>query len=132
MDGVSMRRMHGTNVPARRIDQRERTSKPRRAIHRRVGSMNRTWVVAVALSGLMMIPVAARAAERTLVGNITKIEGSNVTVKSMDGKEETVVLNAKTKVSKGTKKVDAKTLSVGDRIVAWGPEDKSEITAKTI
>jgi hypothetical protein len=80
-----------------------------------------------------MIPVAASAAaDKTVVGSITKIDGMNVTVKSMDGKEEMVMLNAKTRVNKGKEKVDAKTLSVGDRVVAYGPEDKSMITAKSI
>jgi hypothetical protein len=79
-----------------------------------------------------MIPVAARAADRTVVGSITKIDGMNVTVKSTDGKEEMVMLNAKTRVNKGKEKVDAKTLTVGDRVVAYGPEDKSMITARSI
>jgi hypothetical protein len=94
--------------------------------------MNRTWVVAIALAGLVMIPVAARAADRTVVGNITKIDGMNVSVKTTDGKDETVMLTAKTKVSKGKDKVDAKSLAVGDRIVAYGAEDKSMVDAKTI
>lgn len=94
--------------------------------------MKRTWVVAIALVCLVMIPVAARAADRTVVGSITKIDGANVTVKSVDGKDEMVMLNAKTKVSSGKEKVDAKTLKVGDRVVAYGPEDKSMINAKSI
>ena len=94
--------------------------------------MNRTWVVAIALAGLVMIPVAARAADRTVVGSITKIDGMNVSVKTTDGKDETVMLTAKTKVSKGKDKVDAKSLAVGERIVAYGPEDKSMVDAKSI
>ena len=46
--------------------------------------MNRTWVVAIALACLVMIPVAASAADRTVVGNITKIDGMNVMVKGQD------------------------------------------------
>ena len=94
--------------------------------------MRKPWVVAIVLACLVMIPVAAKAADRSVVGNITKIDGMNVTVKSVDGKEEMVMLNPKTRVNKGTAKVDAKQLKVGDRIVAYGREDKSMIAAKTV
>jgi len=94
--------------------------------------MTRTWVVAIALLCLVMIPVAASAADRTVVGNITKIDGMNVTVKGLDGKDEMVMLNAKTRVARGKDKVDAKELKVGDRVVAYGRDDKSMINARTI
>jgi len=94
--------------------------------------MSRTWVVAIALVGLVMIPVAASAADRTVVGSITNVDGTNVTVKSLDGKDEMVMLNAKTRVTRGKEKVDSKALKVGDRIVAYGREDKSMIEAKTV
>ena len=94
--------------------------------------MSRTWVVAIALVGLVMIPVAASAADRTVVGNITNVDGTNVTVKSLDGKDQMVMLNAKTRVTRGKEKVDGKALKVGDRIVAYGREDKSMIEAKTV
>jgi len=94
--------------------------------------MSRTWVVAIALVGLVMIPVAASAADRTVVGSITNVDGTNVTVKSLDGKDEMVMLNAKTRVTRGKEKVDGKALKVGDRIVAYGREDKSMIEAKTV
>lgn len=94
--------------------------------------MRKPWVVAIVLACLVMIPVAASAADRSVVGNITKIDGMNVTVKSVDGKDEMVMLNPKTRVSKGTAKVDAKELKVGDRVVAYGREEKSMIAAKTV
>ena len=94
--------------------------------------MSRTWVVAIALVGLVMIPVAASAADRTVVGSITNVDGTNVTVKSLDGKDQMVMLNAKTRVTRGKEKVDGKALKVGDRIVAYGREDKSMIEAKTV
>ena len=94
--------------------------------------MKRTWVVAIALLCLVMIPVAASAADRTVVGNVTNIDGMNVTVKGQDGKDETVVMSAKTKVNRGKEKLDTKALKVGDRVVAYGQEDKSTIDAKSI
>ena len=94
--------------------------------------MKNTWVVAIALACLVMIPVAASAADRSVVGNITKIDGMNVTVKGLDGKEQMVTLNAKTKVSRGKDKLDVKELKVGDRVVAYGRDEKSMIAAKTV
>jgi hypothetical protein len=79
-----------------------------------------------------MIPVAASAADKTVVGSITNIAGMNVTVKGQDGKDEVFMLNAKTKVSRGKDKVDAKELKIGDRVVAYGKEGSSMIDAKTI
>jgi hypothetical protein len=43
-----------------------------------------------------------------------------------------VMLDAKTKVTKGTTKLAATALKVGDRVVASGPEDKSMIMAETV
>ena len=94
--------------------------------------MSRTWVAAIALASFFMIPVVASAADKTVVGSITKIDGMNVTVKTTDGKDEMVMLNAKTRVNKGKDRVDAKALAVGERVVAYGSEDKSMIAAKTI
>src|ERR1043165_3635373 len=105
---------------------------PHGQFHRESMGMKRTWVVAIALVCLMMIPVAASAADRTVVGSITKADGMNVTVKGLDGKDEMVMLNTKTRVMRGKEKLDAKALKVGDRVVAYGREDKSMIEAKPI
>jgi hypothetical protein len=43
-----------------------------------------------------------------------------------------VMMDAKTKVTQGTKKVDFKTLKVGDRVVASGPEAQGMISAETV
>jgi len=94
--------------------------------------MKSTWVVAIALVCLVMMPVAASAADRTVVGNVTKIDGMNMTVKGQDGKDASVLLNAKTRVTRGKEKLDVKALKVGDHVVAYGPEDKSTIDAKTV
>src|SRR6185295_13579567 len=127
-------RDYGTNVPAPTyIDTSEHARRcPRGAISQGVKGMQRTWVVAIALACLVMIPVAASAADRTVVGDITKIDGMNVTVKAQGGKEEMVMLSAKTRVNKGNKKADAKALSVGDHVVAYGSDEKSMVNAKAI
>jgi hypothetical protein len=94
--------------------------------------MKSTWVVAIALVCLVMIPVAASAADRAVVGSITNIDGMNVTLKAQDGKDTKVTLNAKTRVIKGKEQLDVKALKVGDHVVAYGPEDNSAIDAKTV
>jgi hypothetical protein len=56
----------------------------------------------------------------------------NLMVKGADGKEIIVMMDAKTKITEGTKKIDAKTLKIGDRVVASGPEAQGMISAETV
>ena len=96
--------------------------------------MKKSAIAIILFALVALVPAVSRAHEgdKTVMGNITKIDGMNVTVKSVDGKDEMVMLNPKTKVNKGTAKVDAKELKVGDRVVAYGREEKSMIAAKTV
>jgi hypothetical protein len=66
------------------------------------------------------------------MGIISSIDGTNLMVKTADGKQTMVMMDAKTKITQGTTKVDVKTLKVGDRVVASGPEDKGMISAETV
>jgi hypothetical protein len=97
--------------------------------------MQKKWIVAVALAGALMIPVAARAHEghaHKVMGTISSIDGTNVMVKTTDGKTVMVMLNGKTRITQGKKKVEATALKVGDRLVAEGTEEKDMITATTV
>ena len=96
--------------------------------------MNKNWIVVVALAGVLLVPTVARAHEndKTVMGTLSSISGNNLTVKTADGKSIMVMLDAKTKVTKGTTKLAATALKVGDRVVASGPEDKSMIMAETV
>src|SRR5438046_1555271 len=97
--------------------------------------MNRTWIALIAFAGLLAMPVIARAhdgKDKTVMGTVSSISGSNLMVKTTDGKTIMVMLDAKTKVTQGKATVDAKTLKVGDRIAASGPEDKDMISAETV
>lgn len=92
-------------------------------------------IVALALAGALVIPVAARAHEghtHKVMGTVSSIDGKNVTVKTTDGKTVTVVLGAKTKITQGKKTVEATVLKVGDRLVAEGTEEKAVFTATTV
>ena len=92
-------------------------------------------IVAAALAGALVIPVAVRAHEghtHKVMGTVSGIDGKNVTVKTTDGKTVTVVLSGKTKITQGKKTVEATVLKVGDRLVAEGTEDKAVFTATTV
>ena len=91
--------------------------------------------IAVILSAFVtMIPALSQAHDndKTVMGNITKVDGMNLMVKGADGKEIMVMMDAKTKVTEGAKKLDAKALKVGDRVVASGPESQGMISAETV
>ena len=96
--------------------------------------MNKYTIVAAALALMMIIPAAARAHEgdKTVMGTVSSIDGTNLMVKTADGKTVMVMMDAKTKITQGKTKLDAKALKVGDRVVAAGPEEKEMIMAETV
>jgi hypothetical protein len=93
-------------------------------------------IVAVAVIGAALLaPRFARAHEghdHTVMGTIASIDGTNLMVKTADGKQTMVMMDAKTKITQGSTKLDVKGLKVGDRVVASGPEDKGMISAETV
>ena len=94
------------------------------------------WIIGVALLAAAIIaPRMARAHDghdHTVMGTIASIDGTNLMVKTADGKQTMVMMDAKTKITQGKTKLDAKALKVGDRVVAAGPEEKSMIMAETV
>jgi outer membrane lipoprotein SlyB len=96
--------------------------------------MKRVSIAAILFALVLTVPAVSRAHEndKTVMGNITKVDGMNLMVKGADGKEIMVMMDAKTKVTQGAKKVDVKTLKIGDRVVASGPEAQGMISAETV
>ena len=96
--------------------------------------MNKNWIVVIALAGALLVPTVARAHEndKTVMGTVSSIDGNNLMVKTAEGKSVMVMMDAKTKITKGTTKLAATALKVGDRVVASGPEDKTMIMAETV
>ena len=94
------------------------------------------WIIAVAVIGAALLaPRFARAHEghdHTVMGTISSIDGTNLMVKTADGKQTMVMMDAKTKITQGTTKIDVKTLKVGDRVVATGAEAQGMISATTV
>jgi len=96
--------------------------------------MKKIAIAAILSAFVTMVPALSQAHDndKTVMGNITKVDGMNLMVKGADGKEIMVMMDAKTKVTEGAKKLDAKALKVGDRVVASGPESQGMISAETV
>ena len=87
-----------------------------------------------ALIGALFCPAVARAHEhdKTVMGTVSSVDGKNLMVKTADGKSVMVMMDAKTKITKGKMKLEATALKIGDRVAASGPEDKNMIMAETV
>ena len=97
--------------------------------------MNKNVFVVATLATLLVAPAfiwAHEGHDHTVMGTISSIDGMNLMVKTADGKTTMVMLDAKTKVTQGKEKLDIKGLTVGDRVVASGLEDKGMISAETV
>ena len=96
--------------------------------------MNKNWIVVIALVSALIAPAVARAHEndKTVMGTVSSITGNNLTVKTAAGRTVMVMMDAKTRITKGKTKLEVTALKVGDRVVASGPEDKAMIMAETV
>jgi hypothetical protein len=97
--------------------------------------MNKKWIVAVAIAGGLVLPSVAHAHQghaHKVMGTVSSIDGNNLMVKTTDGKTVMVMLDAKTKITRGKTKLDVSALKVGDRLVAEGREEKDMLTATTL
>jgi hypothetical protein len=96
---------------------------------------SRKWIAGAVIALALMVPAAAPAHEghdKTVMGTISSIDGTNLMVKTADGKTTMVMLDAKTKITQGKTTLDLKALKVGDRVAASGPEEKNMIMAETV
>lgn len=97
--------------------------------------MNRTWIAALALLVTLAVPAASFAHAghaHKVMGTVSSVDGQNLMVKTTDGKTVMVMMDAKTKITRGNAKVDATSLKVGERIVAEGAEEKEMIMATSV
>ena len=97
--------------------------------------MTKTWIVGAILAAALVLPAVARAHEghaHKVMGTISSVDGSNLMVKTTDGKMVMVMVDAKTKITRGKTVLKAEALKVGERIVAEGAEAKEMLTAATI
>jgi hypothetical protein len=89
-------------------------------------------IATIVASCLLAAATSVWAADVKVTGTLSSVQGEHLMVKTDEGKDVMVMLDAKTTITKEKKKVDAKSLKAGDAIVAEGPGDASMITAKTV
>lgn len=97
--------------------------------------MKQKIIVLAALVLSLVLPAAARAHEghtHKILGTVSKIDGQHVTVKTTAGKEVVVMLDSKTTVTRGTEKLDASAIKVGQRISVDAMEEKAMMMAHAV
>lgn len=112
---------------------------PRRPAHLGVTmkdyTMKQTLLVIVTLAIALLTPAAVSAhgghAHRVR-GTVSSVDGNHVLVKTTNGKTVMVMLDDKTKVTRGKTTIDAAVLKVGDRVVAEGSQEKEMIMATSV
>jgi hypothetical protein len=82
--------------------------------------MLKTLLSAVALMGALMLPstvLAHPGHNKKVLGTVTMAAADHVMVKTADGKEQTIAINAQTRVVRGKTALKVDTLTVGTRVV---------------
>jgi hypothetical protein len=99
--------------------------------------MVRKFIIAGFIAAALAIPTLAGAHgghAHKVMGTVSSIDGQHVMVKTTDGKTVMVMLEAKTKITRGKTALTRDALKVGDRIVAEGAQEKGKemLTAATV
>ena len=97
--------------------------------------MSRTWIAVCAVVAALAVPAVGLAHEghaHKVMGTVSSVDGKNIMVKTTDGKTVMVMMDAKTKITRGKVKAEAAELKVGERVVAEGPEEKEMIMATSV
>ena len=97
--------------------------------------MTRRHLLTSALALAVLAPVAAWAHgghTHNALGTVASIQGNHVAVKTTDGKTVTVMLDAKTTVTRGRTKLDATALKVGERVSVDYMQEKDMLMATAI
>jgi hypothetical protein len=92
------------------------------------------WIIGLAIA-LLMLPTSALAHEghvHKALGTVATVDASRIVVKTTDGKTLTVLLDAKTAITRGKAKHDVAALKVGERVSVDYTEKKKVLTAKAI
>ena len=97
--------------------------------------MTYKWYFGAILAAALVMPAVARAHEghtEKVMGTVASIQGNHVMVKTVAGKAVMVMLDAKTKITRGTTQVTAADVKVGERVVADGPLEKDMLMAASL
>ena len=97
--------------------------------------MSRKSIIGIALVAALAVPVVGWAHgghAHKVMGTVSSIDGNHLVIKTTDGKIVTVMIDAKTKITKGKTKLAGSALNVGDRVVAEGAQEKEMLTAASL
>ena len=90
-------------------------------------------VAAAVLTLTLVAPVMAHEGHtHKVLGTVASVQAHQIEVKGTDGKVVTIVLDAKTAITRGKDKLDAAALKVGERVSVDYTQAKNTNTAKTI
>lgn len=88
---------------------------------------------AAVLTLALVAPVMAHEGHtHKVLGTVASVQAHQIEVKGTDGKVLTIVLDAKTAITRGKDKLDAAALKVGERVSVDYTQAKNTNTAKTI
>lgn len=94
--------------------------------------MTGRWIAGLALIAALAVPTPTWAHEghsEKVMGTVSSIQDNHVMVKTTAGKTVMVMLDAKTKITRGKTVLKAADVKVGDRVVAEGPLEKDMLMA---
>jgi hypothetical protein len=97
--------------------------------------MSRRWILGLGLAAMSFLPIAAHAHGGHLhkvMGTVATVDGNQLAVKATDGKMVTIVLDAKTTVTRGKAKLDPTALKTGERVSIDYMQEKNVNMAKAI
>ncbi|RPH53280.1 MAG: hypothetical protein EHM89_20320 [Acidobacteria bacterium] len=97
--------------------------------------MSRKYIISTALVAILALPIVALAHGghvHKVMGTVTAIENSQLSVRTQDGKTVTIVLNDKTAVLRGKTKLDLTALKAGERVVVDTGDGKAPVTAREV
>ena len=95
--------------------------------------MRHTYFAVLILVLALVAPAMAHEGHvHKVLGTVESVQARQIDVKSTDGKVVTIVLDAKTAITRGTAKLDAAALKVGERVSVDYTQAKTVNTAKTV
>ena len=97
--------------------------------------MSRKWIVGVALTAVLAIPVAGWAHQghiHKVLGTVSAVQANQVTVRTTDGKTVIVKLDQKTTVTRGTARLTTAALKPGERVAIDAIQDGTATLARAV
>jgi hypothetical protein len=93
------------------------------------------WITAVVAALALSAPALVFAHEghtHKVLGTVVSSDDPHFDIKTADGKTVTIMIDADTKVTRGTEKLDTSALKDGVRVSIDAMQDKDMLMAKTI